>query len=147
MRVSFLVILLVLAVAGCSTTPREFTPVLADPAQSGSGYVSAVEGCTVLVDAGIRSNFGNQGLGTAAVGTAAAYGTGAVVFAGAGSTLAGALGAASVAVVAMPVVGILAGMGYSRRVRAGREREIQTAMTTCLTESGYQVERWDRVTD
>jgi len=147
MRVSVPVIVLVLAVAGCSTVPREFTPVLAQSLSLDPHFASAMVQCTALVDAGVRANFGNQALGAVAVGTTAAYGTGAVAMASAGSTLLGSAAAASVAVVAMPVAGILVGVGYSRRVRAGREREIQTAMTTCLAESGYQVQRWDRVTD
>jgi hypothetical protein len=146
MRVPVL-ILLALSLTACSTTPRNYSPVLAATSPPDDAFTGVVERCTTLVDAGVRANFGNQSLGTAAVGTAAAYGTGAVAMAGAGSTLAGALGAASVAVVAMPVVGILVGVGYSRRVRAGREREIQAAMSTCLAESGYQVEGWNPVPD
>tara|TARA_R110002072_G_scaffold28732_3_gene91977 strand:- start:1567 stop:2010 length:444 start_codon:yes stop_codon:yes gene_type:complete len=146
MRVSVLVVLLTLAMAACSTMPREFTPVLAEPLSLDPGFAGVMEQCTALVDAGVRADFGNQSLGTVAVGTTAAYGTGAVAMASAGSTLLGSAAAASVAVVAMPVIGILAGVGYSRHVRARREGEIQTAMTTCLAESGYRVERWERVT-
>jgi hypothetical protein len=145
MRVPVLVVLLTLALTACSTVPRNFTPILAEPFPPDSDFDGAVGQCTALVDAGVRANFGDQTLGTVAVGTTVAYGTGAMAMAGAGSTLLGSAAAASVAIVAMPVVGILAGVGYSRRVRAGREREIQTAMSDCLAESGYRVERWERV--
>lgn len=144
MRVLVLAVL-TLSVAACSTTPRHYTPVLAETPSADSGFTGAVERCTALVDAGVRANFGNQALGTAAVGTAAAYGTGAVAMASAGSTLLGSAAAASTAIIAMPVIGILVGVGYSRHVRARREGEIQDAMSTCLAESGYRVEGWERV--
>lgn len=126
--------------AGCSTTPRQFSPVLVGTASDGSAAV--VETCREMVNAGVTSNFVRDGLAPAATGVAAAYGTGAVAFAGAGSTLAGTVGAASVALVAMPLVGIAAGVVYTRHVRSRRERQNMTAMTQCLAEHHLEVSEW-----
>lgn len=133
-------VLLGTLLGGCSTTPRQFDPVLAAPS---SGETEAiVSTCREMVDAGITSNFVRDGLAPSATGVVAAYGTGAVAFAGAGSTLAGTVGAASVALVAMPVVGIAAGVFYTRHVRSRRERQSRTAMIQCLSEYDIEVSDW-----
>ena len=91
-------------VAGCSTTPRLFDPVIAGSTAVGEAEI--VAGCREMVDAGVTSNFMRDGVGPAATGVVAGYGAGAVAFAGAGSTMVGSAAAASTAMVAMPVVGI-----------------------------------------
>lgn len=137
------VVVLVLSgtlLAGCSTAPRRFYPVLVSPSSDGTAAIVAT--CREMVDAGVTSNFVRDGLAPTATGVVAAYGTGAVAFAGAGSTLAGTAGAASVALVAMPVVGIAAGILYTRHVRSRRERESMSAMTQCLGEHHLEVAGW-----
>lgn len=143
MRVRAVVVVLILSetlLVGCSTTPRQFDPVLAGP--SSDATAATVSICREMVDAGVTSNFVRDGLAPAATGVAAAYGTGAVAFAGAGSTLAGTAGAASVALVAMPVVGIAAGIIYTRHIRSRRERHNMSAMTQCLAEHHLEVSDW-----
>lgn len=135
-------VLSVALLGGCSTTPRTFDPVFAGPPSDEATAVVAT--CREMVDAGVTANFVRDGLAPTATGIAAAYGTGAVAFAGAGGTLAGTVGAASVALVAMPVVGIAAGVLYTRHVRSRRERQSMAAMTQCLSEHRLEVSRWER---
>lgn len=135
-------VLLGTLLGGCSTTPRQFDPILAGPPSDETEAI--VSTCREMVDAGITSDFVRDGLAPAATGVAAAYGTGAVAFAGAGSTLAGTVGAASVALVAMPLVGIAAGVLYTRHVRSRRERQSRTAMIQCLNEHHLEVSDWQR---
>lgn len=134
-------VLSVTLLGGCSTTPRPFDPVVAGPPSDETAAVVAT--CREMVDAGVTANFVRDGLGPTATGVAAAYGTGAVAFAGAGGTLAGTVGAASVALVAMPVVGIAAGVLYTRHVRSRRERQGMATMTQCLNEHRVEVSSWE----
>lgn len=149
MRSLILVMSAALSVAACSTVPRSYTPILADPGSADAEFAAVVEQCSTLVDAGIRTGFRDSGIASAATGVAAGYGAGAVIFttAAAGESLAGLAAASSVAIWAMPVVGILVAHGYSRRARARRESELQSAMTVCLSEYDYDVVDWHRVPD
>ncbi|MHA6288710.1 hypothetical protein [Maricaulis sp. CAU 1757] len=137
---------LMVMLAGCSTVPRHYMPIPADPVEADAAFAGIVETCSNLVSQGVRSDYQLAVLQSGALGAAAAYGTGAVIFVGAADTAAISLITASnVALVAMPVVGILVAVGHSRRVRDHRERAIRRAMTDCLSEHGYRIERWQRV--
>ena len=133
-----------LAVAGCSSAPREFEPELAAPAADTAAYQAAFVQCRADVAAGTRSNF--------RAGRAASAGTGLAVGAGAGMVMAGSAAsgagmlagpaAAAALGAGMVVFAPLAIYGASRAIRAGKEREIKAAMTACLAEEGYAVADW-----
>lgn len=131
--------------AACSTTPRNFAPIVAAPVVSDMDLEGATQHCANLVNAGVRTGFREHRAASAAAGVAAGYGAGALVVAGAGSTMAGGAAALIAAGYAMPVVGTVGAIIYSNRVRAGREREIQAAMAACLLEEGIVVDGWERV--
>ncbi len=156
----------------CSTTPREFYPVLAPLA--GEGFMAdageraalpaggpeqtaadrdharqlalaaAMETCAAELPDG-AVHLSQSRAASAGVGLGAGYATGAVVVA---TTLDGSLAAtaavADATLVAMPLVGILAATTYSRHVRARRERQIQAQLGACLAREGFVVERWER---
>lgn len=126
----------------CSTAPRSFSPVLSNADAGGPEFDAALQRCTQLVNAGVRSDFRNSPVTAGALGAATGYAAGAVVFVEALSSGAAAGAITTATWVAMPVVGIAVAATYARSRRAAREREIQGAMTRCLSEEGYVVERW-----
>ena len=129
------------ALLGCSTAPRAFTPELADPTAAGPTFDAAVEQCTELVSAGVRTNFLDYPVAAGAAGAVAGYSAGGVIFF-AGLESSAIASAATASLIAMPVVGILVAASYANRARSRREREIKGAMSQCLAEHGYTVERW-----
>ena len=143
-RRSFLAVAVVSVITGCSTTPRPHVPIIAGIDASTADRQQVIADCETMVAGGVRRDFRGSRLAGVGVGAAAGYGTGAMVMVTAGETLVGSAAAASATLVAMPLVGIVAGVGYSRIVRARREREVREAMELCLQEHGYQVESWTR---
>lgn len=135
------------ALAGCSSKPREFTPRLTAPPADQAAFVQTYEGCKAEIAAGKRENFRDDrgtsaGVGVA-IGTGAAVATAGAAASGAGmmSGVAAGAGLAAGLVVFAP----LAIWGTSRAIRAGKEREIKAAMSLCLSERGHPVESWERV--
>lgn len=102
--------------------------------------------CRTMVAAGRRSNFrsdaGATGAGLA-IGAGAAMVTAGSAASGAGM-LAGPAAAAGLG-IGLVMFAPIAIFGVTRAVRASKEREIKTALTTCLAEHGYAVEEWERV--
>jgi len=81
--------------------------------------------------------------GGLAVGGVAAVATAGSAMAGTGLDAAAA-GAAGLT-IGMAVFAPLAIYGVSLMQRANKEREIQTAMSTCLAEEGYVIDDWQVV--
>lgn len=129
----------------CSTMPRSYSPILAPSEVSALEVETATEHCTRLVNSGVRTDFHEHRVASAATGVVVGYGTGALAVAGTGTTLAGTAAAVSAAAVVMPIAGIAGAIIYSNRVRARREHEIQAAMTECLRETGIVVDGWERI--
>jgi len=134
----------VIALAGCASSPRGFAPVMAQTPADQAAFEAAFNVCSAEVASGRRESFrsgrGGSAAGGLAIGGAAALATGASAASGAGM-LAGAAGAAGLA-AGLIVLAPLAIFGVSRIQRANKEREIQTAMTTCLAEEGYIIDDW-----
>ena len=130
-----------LTVAGCSSRPREFNPVLASPSANQAEFDAAYATCQQLFVQGKLNSTGRAG--SAGAGVAAGATTAAV-----GSTVAtAAAGYAGMAVAAATVVllpfAVLGGAwGMSRMKRAKKERAIKIAMEGCLDERGYRVAGW-----
>lgn len=133
---------------GCASHPRGFSPVMAHAPADQAAFDMAFNVCSGEVAAGRRESFrsgrGGSAAGGMAVGGAAAFAVGASAAAsgaaggGALAATAGGIGLAAGLVLLAP----LAIYGVSRIQRANKEREIQTAMNTCLAEEGYVVADW-----
>ena len=128
---------------GCSSRPREFTPVLAAPPASEAEFDAAYGTCHQLLVAGKLDANGRTASGAA--GVAAGAGTAVV-----GSTAAAAVGgyaglaAASATIVLLPFAVLGGAWGMARMKRAKKERAIKTALEGCLQESGYEVANWSK---
>ena len=129
---------------GCSSRPREFTPVLAAPPASEAEFDAAYGTCHQLLVAGKLDANGRTESGAA--GVAAGAGTAVV-----GSTAAAAVGgyaglaAASATIVLLPFAVLGGAWGMARMKRAKKERAIKTALEGCLQERGYEVGNWSKV--
>lgn len=129
---------------GCSSRPREFTPVLAAPPASEAEFDAAYGTCHQLLVAGKLDANGRTASGAAGVAAGAST---AVV----GSTAAAAVGgyaglaAASATIVLLPFAVLGGAWGMARMKRAKKERAIKTALEGCLQERGYEVANWSKV--
>ena len=126
---------------GCSSRPREFTPVLAAPPSSQAEFEAAYANCHQLFVEGKLDANGRAG--SAGAGVAAGAGTAVV-----GSTAAAAVGgyaglaAASATIVLLPFAVLGGAWGMARMKRAKKEQAIKTVLGGCLQEQGYQVAEW-----
>lgn len=130
-------------VAGCSSTPRAYAPVLTAPAADQRLFDQATAECTSLLVAGKLDREGrlaSAGMGVAAGAATMAAGAGAATAAG----LAGGMAIASATVVLIPFAMIGGAVGMAKIKRANKEQAIKTAMTGCLRERGYNVGAWQR---
>jgi uncharacterized membrane protein YfcA len=131
--------LVIVALAACSSRPREFEPTLQAAPADAAQYERDYETCRTLVAQGQRSGFGAQ-LASAGTGVAAGVGIPVGIAAlGEAATYA----VASTAVVFMPLVGVGAAWGMAKRKKNKKEREIKQATALCLSEHGYTVGSWD----
>jgi len=132
------------AVQGCSSRPREFTPTLAAAPADQAAFDTAYAACSQLLVDGKLTRDGrlaSAGAGAAAGGTAAVLG-GATAAAVAGY---GGLAVASATIVLLPFVVVGGAVGMAKAKRAKKEKAIRTAMTGCLAERGYYVSEWEKV--
>jgi hypothetical protein len=63
---------------------------------------------------------------------------------GTGATMGAAAAAASVAMIAMPVIGVAAAWGIAKRSKLRKERAIKEATALCLSEQGHTVAGWEK---
>jgi hypothetical protein len=134
---------LCLALEGCSSRPREFTPRLGIAPDDGSKFTAAVADCKQLYVSGkLDSNgrLGSGGAGAAAGGAVMAGGSAAA----AGAGLYGGMAVMSATLLLMPVAIVGGAVGMAKIKRRHKEKAIQTAMAGCLRERGYEVAAWDR---
>lgn len=130
-----------LTVAGCSSRPRQFAPLLATPPVSSTEFDASYAECNQLFVAGKLDSNGRVGSGA---GGAAA---GAGFAAAGGAAAAGAAGYAGMAVAAATIVllpfAVVGGAwGMSKIKRAKKENAVKTAMTGCLKDRGHEVTGW-----
>jgi outer membrane lipoprotein SlyB len=132
-----------LTLQGCSSKPREFTPIVGPATASQAEFDAAYGTCQQLLVAGKLDSSGRSG--SAGAGVAAGAATAA-----AGSTAAAAVGgyaglaAASATIVLLPFAIVGGAWGMSKMKRAKKERAIKIAMEGCLKERGYQVAGWTK---
>lgn len=137
------------ALSGCSTRPRNFAAQVAVPSAELASFEADYRTCSTLVAQGRRAGFRDAALMAGASGAGVIAGVG-VAFGTAGAVagsapFAGLAAAGTIASVAMPGIGLLAGFGVSRMIRGGKERRFKRAMTACLGEYGYTVDDWERI--
>ena len=134
----------VVTLAGCSSRPRQFSPVLAVPAADRAAFDAAVAECGTLMAQGKLNSDGRL-----ASGAAGAAVSGATLAAGsAAASTAGMFGGLAVAgatIVLLPFAAIGGAYGMAKAKQKKKERAIQTAMAGCLSERGYQVAAWQQV--
>lgn len=138
-----LLLISVVALASCSSRPREFTAQLAAAPADSAAFEQIHESCRVQVAQGKRSGFGSA-VASGAVGTAAAVGTGAAIVGSAGPSMLAGAAAGAMAVMVMPFVGVGAAWGVAKAKKAKKERDVKQAMTLCLSENGYAVDDWKK---
>lgn len=137
------------ALEGCSSRPREFSPTLAPP-QAGQATVDraaldqAYATCRqLLVEGKLDQNgrLASAGAGAAASGAAMAVGTAsAAAVAGYGG-----LAVLGATIVLLPFAVVGGAVGMAKLKRARKEKAIHTVMAGCLAERGYIVAGWQKV--
>ena len=132
-----------LALEGCSSRPREFSPQLAIAPANPSQFDAAYAQCQHMLAAGQLDSNGRAtsavagagaGMGTAALGGA----TAAAVGGWSGVAL------ASATIVLLPFAVLGGAWGMSRAKRAKKEHAIKTALQGCLHDRGYEVAAWTK---
>lgn len=133
-----------LLLQACSSRPREFTPALAAAPADQTKFDADYQTCRQLLADGKLNSAGRLASGAAG----AAAGATVAVVGGAAASSAGfytGLAVAGATVVALPFVAVAGAWGLAKSKKKKKERAIQTAMTGCLEERGYQVASWDRL--
>lgn len=129
--------------AGCSSRPRDYSPVLAAPASDQAAFDAAVAECSTLLAEGKLTSDGR--LASGAAGAAAGGATLAVGSAAASSAgMFGGMAVAGATIVALPFVAIGGAYGMAKARQKRKERVIQEAMGGCLKGRGYEVAGWQR---
>lgn len=133
-----------LLVAGCSSRPRNFAPVLSAPPADAQAYEAQWMACRDQIAA--DSKKGSERVASAAGGAAVGAGAGVAAGAAASGATYGTLGAAAAAGAAVlavvPVFGLAGAWGLSKIKKTKKERAIKEATAHCLTEAGYRVDGW-----
>jgi hypothetical protein len=130
--------------AGCSSRPREFAPVLAAPAADQSAFSGSVSECGTLLAEGKLTSDGRLASGAAGAavsGATLALGSAAASSAG----MFGGMAVAGATIILLPFAAIGGAWGMAKAKRNKKEAAIQTAMSGCLAERGHQVTGWQQV--
>lgn len=138
------ILLVSVALQGCSSTPREFAPTLAAAPADNSQFQAAYATCRQLFAEGKLDADGRLASG----GAGAATGVGAAAAGAAAATAVGGwtgVALASATVVALPFVAVGGAWRAAKAKKNKKERRIQQAAAGCLTERGYPVIGWEPV--
>jgi hypothetical protein len=145
MRSDLVVILTATAVvlAGCSSKPRNFAPVLAAAPTDATNYEAQWLACREQVAASIKAGSGRAAstAGGVAAGAGGAAAVGAAT-AGTYATMGGAMAALVATIIAAPIAAIGGAWGISKIKKTKKERAIKAATAECLARAGYSVESW-----
>ena len=128
---------------GCSSRPRQFSPVLAVPAADQVAFNAAVSDCATLLAQGKLTSDGRLASGAAGVAASgAALATGTALASSAG--MFGGLAVAGATLVLLPFAAVGGAFAMAKAKRAKKEAALQTAMTGCLGERGHTVTGWQQ---
>lgn len=133
----------IVTVAGCSSRPRQFSPVLAAPAADQAAFNATVAECGMLLAEGKLTSDGrlaSGAAGAAAGGAALAAGTAVASSAG----MFGGLAVAGATIVLLPFAAVGGAYAMAKAKRNKKEEAIQTAMAGCLGERGHDVTGWQQ---
>ena len=133
-----------LALQGCSSKPREFSPTLAAAPADDAQFKAAYATCRQLFAEGKLDENGRMASG----GAGAAAGVGAVAVGSAAAAAAGGwagVALASATVVALPFVAVGGAWRAAKNKKNKKEQRVQRAAAGCLTERGYPVLGWEPV--
>ena len=131
------------ALAGCSSKPRNFAPVLSAEPSDAKIYEAQWLACREQVAASTKhgSERGVSAVGGVAAGAAGATAVGAAT-AGTYATYAGAAAAMGATIIAAPIALVGGAWGLSKIKKNKKERAIKAATAECLSKAGYAVESW-----
>ena len=133
-----------LALQGCSSRPRDFTPVLAaSPADQAAFDVAYAECRRLMAEGKLDSGGRLASAGTGAATGATAMGVGGAAAVAAGGYTGLAVVAATGVLLPFAVIGGAWTMAKAKKTK--KEQAIQQAAAGCLTERGYPVVGWDPV--
>ncbi len=133
----------VVTLVGCSSRPREFSPVLAVPAADQAAYNAAVTDCGTLLAQGKLTSEGrlaSGAAGAAASGAALAAGSAAASSAG----MFGGMAVAGATIILLPFAALGGAYGMAKAKQKKKEAAIQAAMAGCLSERGHNVIGWQQ---
>ena len=134
----------VITLAGCSSRPRNFAPVLAAAPADARAYEKHWLECREQVAAATGKGSGR--LASAGGGAVAGAGAGVAASAAAsGATFAtygAAATAAAAAMAVVPVFGLAGAWGISKIKKNKNERRVKSATADCMAAHGYSVEKW-----
>jgi hypothetical protein len=133
-----------LLVSACSSRPRPFAPVLdVPPADQRAFDLAQIRCADLLVKRKLDKDgrLGSAGAGAGAGAAVAAVGTTAASAAG----FYGGLAVASATIILLPFAVIGGAFGMSRMKRTAKEKAVKQAMAGCLSEQGYEVSSWARM--
>jgi hypothetical protein len=138
-----LAVAVVATLAGCSSRPRQFSPVLAAPATDQTAFNAAVGECGTLLAEGKLTSDGRLASGAAGVAASgAALAAGTAVASSAG--MFGGLAIAGATIVLLPFAAVGGAYAMAKAKRNKKEAAIQTAMAGCLGERGHDVTGWQQ---
>ena len=129
--------------AGCSSKPRNFAPVLGAAPTDAKLYEAQWLSCREQVATSAKT--GSERGASAVGGVAAGAGGAAVMGAATAGTYAGYAGAAAAlgaTFIAAPLALIGGAWGLSKIKKTKKERAIKTATADCLSKAGYAVQDW-----
>ena len=145
MRRSAAALVMAAMLAGCSSRPREYRPMLAAPpaAEAQAKFRADEAECRQLLVTGKLDKDGR--LASAGAGAAAGAATmagGAALASSAG--LYGGMAVASATVVLIPFAAVGGAWMMANAKRSKKEKIIQQAMAGCLTERGHTIVGWEK---
>lgn len=146
MRSNLVVTLAATAVvlAGCSSKPRNFAPVLGAAPADAAAYEAQWLACREQVAASIKAGSGRaaSAVGGAAVGVGSAAAVGAAASTATYATYGAAMAALGATIIMAPVAALGGAWGVSKIKKTKKERAIKAATAECLAKAGYSVEKW-----
>ncbi len=130
-------------VAGCSSKPRNFAPMLTAAPTDAQAYEAQWLTCREQVRISTKngSERGASAIGGVAAGAGGAAAVGAAT-AGTYATYAGAAAAIGATMLAAPIALVGGAWGISKIKKTKKEKRIKAATAECLAQAGYSVDKW-----
>lgn len=142
-RALLFVVAAAVTLAGCSSRPREFSPVVAVAPADQAAFNGAVAQCGTLLAEGKLTSEGRLASGAAgAAASGATLAAGSAVASSAG--MFGGMAIAGATIILLPFAAIGGAYGMAKARQKKKEAAIQTAMAGCLRERGYEVTGWQQ---